>query len=185
MEISNLKKLKPKKLIVFDLDGTLAATKAKMDREMSKLVERLLTVKKVAIIGGGKYGIFQHQFLNEFQAPKQLLHHLFLFPVTSTTFYRFNHGWKKVYALDLSAKEKTKIKKAFARVLKQINYQPPKKIYGKIIEDRGSQITWSAVGQDVVEILGRQKGVAVKEKWKKDNTPLKIKIAKLLGKYLP
>src|SRR3989344_5890203 len=83
-----------KKLIVFDLDGTLAPTKSVMDREMSRLIKALLTAKKVAVIGGGKYQLFKEQFINELAVPKALLKNLFLFPTTSTAFYRYQNGWK-------------------------------------------------------------------------------------------
>jgi HAD superfamily hydrolase (TIGR01484 family) len=43
-----------------------------------------------------------------------------------------------------------------------------KKVYGEIIEDRGSQISWSALGQDIVDVLG-EKGVRMKEDWDPDN----------------
>ena len=59
----------------------------------------------------------------------------------------------------------------------------PEKTYGEIIENRGSQITWSALGQDVVKILG-DKGVELKNKWREENTPLKLKIAKMLQEEL-
>jgi hypothetical protein len=185
MHITNLQKFKPKKLIVFDFDGTLAATKSAMDKEMSVLVARLLGPKKVAVIGGGKYQIFQELFVRQLRGPKKLLHNLFLFPTTATAFYRYHSGWSNVYALGLSKKEKEKINKTFKRVLKEVHYEHPKKIYGQVIEDRGSQITWSAVGQDVVKILGTKEGVALKEKWTKENKAVKMKITKLMTKYLP
>jgi len=73
---------------------------------------------------------------------------------------------------------------AFDKVFKEINYQKPQKTYGTIIENRGTQVTWSALGQDVVKVLG-DKGVELKTKWKEENTPLKLKIASALEKYLP
>src|SRR5438552_798369 len=109
MKITNIKKIKNKDLIVFDLDGTLAPTKAQMDKEMDKLITELLSKKTVAIIGGGKYQLFQHQFLNELTAPKESYKNLFLFPVTSTTFLRYNKGWKKVYAHNLTKEQVKKI----------------------------------------------------------------------------
>ena len=157
MKITNLKKIKNKDLIVFDLDGTLAQTKAPMDAEMSKLVEQLLMAKKVALIGGGKYELFKHQFLNELKAPKELLKNLSLFPVTATTYLRYRGGWKKVYAHNLTAAEIKQIMSAFKKVFKEINYVEPKKVYGKVIENRGSQVTFSALGQDIVKGFG-QKG---------------------------
>lgn len=185
MKITNPQKIKPKSLIVFDLDGTLAKTKAPMDKEMDRLLNKLLAAKKVAVIGGGKYAIFKYQLLNELTAPKELLKNLFLFPTTSTSFYRYNSGWKNVYAHKLSKQEVDKIKKTFQRVFKEINYQHPKKTYGTVIENRGTQVTFSALGQDVVDVLGKKKGVAMKEQWLKGNKAVKMKITKLMTKYLP
>ncbi len=184
MKMPRLNTWKSKSLIVFDLDGTLALTKAPMDKEMADLMKRLLAQKQVAVIGGGTYQQFKEQFLGHLNASKTLLKNLFLFPTTSTRFYRYDHGWKKVYAQELSKEERAKIKKTFKRVFEEIDYRHPEKTYGKIIEDRGTQITFSALGQDVVAVLGK-KGVDLKERWKREQTPTKLKIAKLMTKYLP
>jgi phosphomannomutase len=69
-------------------------------------------------------------------------------------------------------------------VFKESGYTHPKKTYGKLIENRGSQVTFSFLGQDVVKVLGK-KGITMKIDWTKKNTPLKLKIAKLVGKYIP
>ena len=45
-------------------------------------------------------------------------------------------------------------------------------------------MTFSALGQDVVKVLGK-KGVKMKERWLKQNRALKMKIAKRVAKYLP
>ena len=180
----NVKKLKPKDLIVFDIDGTLTLTKSPMDEEMADLIARLLIVKKVAIIGGAKFSLFKGQ-IKPLHVPEQLFKKLFLFPTTATSFYRYRSGWKNVYAFQLSKTERQKTKKAFSQVLKEIGYKQPQKIYGKVIEDRGSQITFSAMGQDVVAILGEKRGVALKTKWVQENHDLKMKIAKLVGRLLP
>src|SRR6185369_17189698 len=153
-----------KDLIVFDLDGTIVLTKSNMDKEMSGLIGRLLAAKKVAIIGGGKYALFQSLFLKQLKVPKTLLKNLFLFPTTSTSFYRYDNGWKLIYYHPLTKQQRKKIKKTFQQVFKEIGYRHPKKVYGKLIEDRGTQVTFSALGQDVVKVLGK-KGVDLKEKW--------------------
>lgn len=184
MKITNTQRLKFKKLIVFDLDGTLAPTKAVMDREMAKLMEQLLSVKKVAVIGGGKYELFKLQLLGPLKVSKPLFHRLYLFPTTSTAFYKYNQGWQNVYTHQLTKAERSNIIHTFQKVLKDINYKHPKKTYGKIIEDRGTQVTFSALGQDVVKALGKT-GVKMKEDWLKQNKPLKMKIAGLVAKLLP
>jgi phosphomannomutase len=120
MKITNFKKLNKKDLIVFDLDGTLAPTKAKMDKEMASLMKQLLETKRVAIVGGGKYELFKHQFLSELKVPKELLKKLSLFPVTSTVYLRYESGsqssgrggWKKVYAHNLTKEQIQRIYKA-------------------------------------------------------------------------
>ena len=52
-----------KKLIVFDLDGTLAESKSSLDAEMSALLHRLLEIAKVAVISGGDWPQFEKQLL--------------------------------------------------------------------------------------------------------------------------
>ena len=41
------------KLVIFDLDGTLAESKQALTSEMAALVGRLLAVTRVAVISGG------------------------------------------------------------------------------------------------------------------------------------
>jgi len=179
------KSLSQKELIVFDLDGTLAPSKSVMDPEMTKLFEKLLAAKKVAVIGGGKYALFKLQLLAALKrSPKELFENLFLFPTTSNAFYRYNGGWKNVYTLNLSKAERTKIKKAFKEVFKEAGYEHPKETYGPVVEDRGTQVTFSALGQEIVAVLGK-KGIKMKDEWKKKYTPVKMKMAKLLSKKLP
>jgi phosphomannomutase len=184
MKITNLKKLTKKDLIVFDLDGTLIRTKSPMDLEMVELMTQLLVCKKVAVIGGGKYSVFQELFLRELKCPKFLLKELFLFPTTATAFYKYQKIWKMVYSLSLNKSEVVRIKKAFHDVFEEVGYKHPKKTYGEIIENRGSQVSFSVYGQDIVRVLG-DKGVKMKEKWLKDNLELKMQITKLVEKKLP
>lgn len=176
--------IKKKKLAVFDLDGTLAESKSVMDDEMAALLIELLHKKMVAVIGGGKYDLFRSQLIARLSAPKELLARLFLFPTTATSFYRYKNGWKKVYALNLSGAQVAKIKKTFDKVFKEIDYQHPKKTYGEIIENRGTQVSFSVYGQDVVAVLGK-KGIHMKKAWKRKYNSTKIKIAKLMQNYLP
>src|ERR1700722_8491202 len=173
-----------KKLIVFDLDGTLTETKSNLEPYMAKTLRMLLKEKKVAVIGGGSYGQFRKQFISNLDCPPNLLNNLFLFPTTATSFYRYSTGWKNVYAHFLTQTQKQKIRRAVKEVFKDADYIPPEKIYGKTLEDRKSQMSYSFLGQDVVAKLGA-KGVRLKEEWIKKNKPLKLKIASMLQKKLP
>jgi HAD superfamily hydrolase (TIGR01484 family) len=173
-----------KKLIVFDMDGTLTPSKSIADKAMANLLLQLLEEKKIAVIGGGKYSLFKEQHLKRLPRRDPRLAHLFLFPTTSNAFYRYHKTWKNVYTLSLSKNEKTDIRNAFREVLKAIDYVPERKIYGVTLEDRGTQMSWSPLGQDIVGALGK-KGIHLKEKWKRQHNPLRFKIAKLLAKKLP
>ncbi len=177
-------KFKNKDLIVFDLDGTLTPSKSNMEPDMSRALAALLAWKKVAVIGGGSWPQFRRQFLAELSCPRAFFVNLFLFPMTATSFYRYRGGWKKIYSMKLSRAEVRHIQKAFQETFHEMNYLPPAKTYGRVIENRGSQVTFSALGQDVVARLGK-KGLLLKEKWRRENTPIKLKMARLLIKKLP
>jgi HAD superfamily hydrolase (TIGR01484 family) len=174
---------KSKKLIVFDLDGTLTESKSPLTPDVEALLLKLLEQKPVAIIGGGRWGQFQKQFLDHFNCAPGLLHRLFMFPTTASSFYRYQDGWQLVYAHDLSPETKQRVFDAFKKVLPAIGYTPPETVYGEVIEDRGSQISFSAVGQDIVEALGTEKGVAAKTAWAK--LPWRAKITDAMQKELP
>ncbi len=184
MKITNLNKIGKKKLIVFDLDDTLAESKIPMDQEMAGLVEELIANKKMAVIGGGKYELFKWQFLASLKTRSKILENLFLFPTSGNAFYLYRSGWKKVYAHNLSAAEKKQIRQAFEEVFKDISYKHPKKVYGEILEDRITQMSFSPLGQDITTVLGR-KGVQKKKEWRAKYDHVRLDIAKRLAKYLP
>ena len=96
MQITDFSQVRNKRLIVFDLDGTLAPTKSTIDQEMSSLLVDLLKVKKVAVIGGGKLELFQEQLLDNLRVSNELLKNLFLFPTTATTFYKHENAGKNL-----------------------------------------------------------------------------------------
>lgn len=68
-----------KKLIAFDLDGTLAESKSAIDNEMAYLLMKLLHKYDVAIISGGDYPQFIKQVI-PFITDKSLLSKLYLYP---------------------------------------------------------------------------------------------------------
>ncbi len=160
------KTLRQKKLIVFDLDGTLAISKQPIDADMAELLRALLKGKMAAIISGGKYEQFQKQIISRFNPSAERLKKFFLFPTNATSFYRYADTWQKVYAWELELEQRQKIIAAIKQALSDIDYQPPLKLYGEPIEDRGTQVTFSAVGQ--------QAPVAVKEAWNKNDIRPKI-----------
>lgn len=79
-KIGWMNKFANKQLIVFDLDGTLAPSKSIADKEMVGLLLSMLEKKKVAVIGGGKYSLFQRQLLAQLPKRDPRLTNFFFIP---------------------------------------------------------------------------------------------------------
>jgi len=163
-----------KKLIVFDLDGTLAESKASLDSEMSALLHNLLGIVKVAIISGGDWLQFETQVLSHLPHDERLAN-LSILPTCGTKFFQYKGDWKKLYSEDLTAGEKEKIVNSMNKAVAAAGFKV-EKVWGELIEDRGSQITFSALGQ--------QAPLEEKDKWDPDFTKRK-KIKAILDPLIP
>lgn len=172
-----------KKLIAFDLDGTLAPSKSHFDPRMVNLFDRLLEKYQVCVISGGKYELFQHQFLTQITTEPHNLKRLHLMPTSGTRYYRFKQGnWELQYAENFTGAQKAKIIKALQDGLEKSGFKADK-TYGEAIEDRDSQITLSILGQEIVAELGDE-GVRIKEEWDPDGKK-KFKIRDLVAPKIP
>jgi HAD superfamily hydrolase (TIGR01484 family) len=163
-----------KKLIVFDLDGTLAPSKSSLDAEMSSLVRDLLEIIKVAVISGGAWLQFEKQVLSNLPQNTRLAS-LSILPTCGTQFFQYTGQWKKLYAEDFTADEKEKIVSSLNKAVLAAGF-PVEKTWGETIEDRGSQITYSALGQ--------QAPLEEKVKWDADFGKRK-KIKAMLDTLIP
>jgi HAD superfamily hydrolase (TIGR01484 family) len=163
-----------KKLIVFDLDGTLAKSKSPLDAEMSILLHKLLGTAKVAVISGGDWPQFEKQVLSNLPQDARLKD-LTLLPTCGTKFFRYTGTWVKIYSEDFAADEKSKIVAALNKAVADAGVKV-EKVWGETIEDRGSQITYSALGQ--------QAPLSEKSKWDPDYAKRK-KIKAILDTQLP
>ena len=163
-----------KKLVVFDLDGTLAESKSPLDAEMAILLRALLAIVKVAVISGGNWPQFKKQLLANLPHDDRLVN-LSILPTCGTKFYQYAGDWKKIYSEDFTADEKKKIISSLKQALEEAGFTI-EKLWGEDIEDRGSQITFSALGQ--------QAPIKEKKKWDPDFAKRK-KIKSLLDKLIP
>ncbi len=134
-----------KKLVVFDLDGTLAESKSPLDIEMSNLLHELLATVKVAVISGGDWPQFEKQVLSHLRQD-ELLKDLSLLPTCGTKFFRYGGTWKRIYSEDFTSDEKSKIVTSLRKAVEDAGFKA-EETWGEVIEDRGSQITYSGLGQ--------------------------------------
>lgn len=153
-----------KELIAFDLDGTLAESKLPLSDAMSKALGQLLEVARVAVISGGDWPQFEKQVEQRLPARADRTK-LWLMPTTGTKLYRYDGIWRPVYADLFSADQKRTIFTAFEAALKATGFTP-EQIWGEQVEDRGSQITFSALGQ--------QAPLTAKAQWDPDCAKRKV-----------
>jgi phosphomannomutase len=163
-----------KRLIVFDLDGTLAPSKSSIDTEMVNLLNSLLAIVKVAVISGGAWPQFAQQVLAQLR-PDACLKNLSLLPTCGTKFYRHEVSWELLYSEDFTAAQRSSIVASLQRAIVVADCKV-EKVWGEVIEDRGSQITFSALGQ--------QAPLEEKKKWDPDFAKRK-KIKAVLDTLIP
>jgi phosphomannomutase len=163
-----------KRLIVFDLDGTLAASKSALDDEMASLLHDLLTIVKVAVISGGAWLQFERQVLSKLPQDESLAK-LSILPTCGTQFFQYAGTWKKLYSEDFTAAEKEKIVSSLKKAAAAAGFGV-EKTWGEAIEDRGSQVTYSGLGQ--------QAPLPEKGKWDGDFAKRK-KIKVILDTLIP
>lgn len=165
-----------KELIVFDMDGTLTPSKFPMEKDMAEVFMKLLAIKKVAVISGTGFPKFQTNLLNVLPTASDYLSNLILLPTSGGRLYIWRGAWAEQYAVHLSPQEKEKIMTTVNVTLPVAGYIKPEKTFGPLMEDRGSQITFSALGQ--------QAPLDLKLAWDPTREKLK-KIAEALRVKLP
>lgn len=136
------------KLIAFDLDDTLAPSKSPLDDRMASILRRLLDVSEVCVISGGQIAQFRSQVIERLDgASADQLARLHLMPTCGTQYFRYLGGaWVQVYAQNLAENERERAMHVLETVARRFGYWE-ERTWGPILEDRGSQVTFSALGQ--------------------------------------
>ena len=175
------------KLIIFDLDGTLAESKQSIESGMAELVAKLLAKTRVAVVSGGALSQFLKQVVALLPIEANLAN-LYLLPTSGAALYEFhpstslgagNNEWKKIYEERLSEKDKDIIETAMTAAAREtgiIHFADQS--WGERIEYRGGQVTLSALGQ--------QAPLKLKKAWDPDHSKrhaLRGAMAELLSKY--
>jgi len=143
----------PVRLVAFDLDDTLAPSKSPVDPRMAELLVRLLGVVEVCVISGGQFGQFQSQLIDNLPLGQpDALTRMHLMPTCGTQYYRFEvgGGWRQQYAENLTEAQKRAALDSVETEARRLGLWEPDngtRVWGPVLEDRGSQITFSALGQ--------------------------------------
>jgi len=137
------------RLIAFDLDDTLAPSKSAMDPSMVPLFAQLLASREVCVISVVQIEQFRSQFLTSIgDVPESDLARLHLMPTCGTQYYRYVDGdWTQIYAENLTETERSDAMAALKSSALSLGLWETT-TWGPVLEDRGSQVTFSALGQD-------------------------------------
>ncbi len=138
-----------KKLLAFDLDDTLAITKSPISDHMAETLAKILDEFEVCIISGGRFEQFKTQVIDRLHIEPHKLNKLHLMPTCGTRYYLYDQPsgeWKQQYAEDLTKEQKEQVISVLEASAKELGLWEAHPA-GDIIEDRGSQITFSALGQ--------------------------------------
>ena len=135
-------------LVAFDLDDTLAPSKTRIDPRMGDLLVALAQRVDVAIISGGQWEQFRTQVIEHLPTDDvAVLEHLHMMPTCGTQYFRHDDGaFATVYADYLTDEEKAAAIAAIESEARRLDLWEANPA-GAAIEDRGSQITFSALGQ--------------------------------------
>jgi len=167
-----------KKLLAFDLDDTLAITKSPISDEMVETLSEVLNHFDVCVISGGRFEQFIIQIIDRLPIDATRLKRLHLMPTCGTRYYRYDevsNEWVLQYAEDLTDTQKAEIKEALESSAKELGLWPENPA-GEVIEDRQSQLTYSALGQQATP--------ADKYAWDPDGSK-KLAIRNLAAPKLP
>lgn len=128
---------------------------------MASRLRDLLRLVRVCVISGGRFEQFESQLLARLPDDSPL-GNLHLMPTCGTRYYLFDPSrgaWVTQYSHDLSVDQKARAVQTLSDAARRLGLWPESP-WGEVIEDRGSQVTFSALGQEAP--------IAEKVKWDPD-----------------
>lgn len=144
-----------KRVLAFDIDQTLNVAKTPIPTEIAELLVRCLDHFEICPISGQKFEQFLIQIVDPLKAAgvtEQQLTHLHLFVAQGTQYYRFDtnqHDWQQVYNYPLKPEDVERITQTLEQAARELGYWEADQLAAgdEIIENRLSQVTFSALGQ--------------------------------------
>lgn len=130
------------KIAIFDIDNTLTESRSVISATTAKLLSDLIDRMPVALISGGSIESFEKQVISHLTHTKK--NNLYALPTSGAELRAYEMGdWKKIYSFPIGHDKRRAIFKELSKTLKISPVD-----LGQYIEDRGSQITYSALGKN-------------------------------------
>ncbi len=165
------------KVLAFDLDDTLTKSKSPITLQMSKLLQKLIKSGfLICIVTGGKFNQVKKQVIDHL--PTIYMNKIIIFPLSGAQIFEYKNRRfvKQKLVNDISKSEYLKILNAIKHYCLELNIWCNKPV-GKIVENRGAQITFSALGQKA--------NYKSKLTWSEKNLKNKLLLKKKLQKDFP
>lgn len=165
--------MKGKKVIICDIDGTLAYSDTEVSNEMLKLIDKLQEKYLFVTMGNGNFTHLNNQFVEKYKENNSK--ELYVYALGGLECYKvMKDGVLKVYSNDLTNDEKYKLVKTISDFIREYKIKPD--TYDQI-EDRGSMV--------VLSILGRKADKELKKKYDPDKKKRKKFINDFFRDRLP
>ncbi len=165
-----------KRILAFDIDQTLNVAKTPIPPEVATVLTKCLSYFEVCPISGQKFEQFLIQIvdkLKEAEATDADLTHLHLFVAQGTQYYKYqDNDWQRVYNYPLKEEDVVKITTVLETSARELGYWEAGQLApgDEIIENRLSQVTFSALGQKA--------GTEAKYAWDPDTQKRQAIVAK-------
>jgi len=167
--------MSPYRVAMFDLDGTLAASKSDISSDTAHMLCALLSGIDVCIISGGRLEQFETQVLRHLGNLCDL-GRLHLMPTCGTRYLRWVDGvLTEIYFQKLSSDQRNRACEVLRTGAEKLGFWTTD-TWGPALEDRGSQVTYSALGQSAPD--------DAKSAWDPDNSK-KESLRKFAAERLP
>lgn len=146
-------KIIKKRILSFDVDQTLNVAKTPIPPEMASALVECLKHFEICPISGQKFEQFLVQIVDPLQkagATPDDLTHLHLFVAQGTQYYQHQNGdWRQIYNYPLPDEDVVKITTVLEEAARELGFWEADKLApgDEIIENRLSQVTFSALGQ--------------------------------------
>lgn len=129
-----------KRLYIFDLDNTLTESRTLIDTETANLLCKLMKSSYVAVISGAAFWQFEKQLLSGIDCVENFKN-LTILTTSGAEMWQYDSVWKKIYSNMIP----DDIRKRTIALVASVAGVPLGK-EPEYIEDRGSGITYSALG---------------------------------------
>lgn len=140
-----------KKVLAFDIDQTLNIAKTPIPPEIAEVLTKCLDYYEICPISGQKYEQFLVQIVDRLtSATPEQLKHLHLFPAQGTQYYRYDgNNWQQIYNYPLKSTDVETITSVLESSARELGFWEADQLAegDEIIENRLSQVTFSALGQ--------------------------------------